>query len=118
MLNSQYASSTITAMWRGTAATNAAISSNGSAVEVGLFGLQTMTRRVAAVISRAIASRSWRGSASRATVIARAGAEQVVAGAVADRDPVGRDAVAVAQRSPQRRVGRVRIAVDARQRAL
>jgi hypothetical protein len=62
----------MTATWRGTAATNAAIASNGSAVEVGLFGLQTMTRRVAAVTSAAIASRSWRCSASRSTVIARA----------------------------------------------
>ena len=32
--------------------------SSGSAVEVGLFGLQTITSRVAAVISRSIASRS------------------------------------------------------------
>ena len=72
MLNSQYASSTISATWRGTRSTNAAMSSNGSAVEVGLFGLQTITRRVAAVISAAIASRSWHWPSSSATVIARA----------------------------------------------
>jgi hypothetical protein len=39
---------------RGTRATNAAIASAASAVEVGLFGLQTITRRVAAVISAAM----------------------------------------------------------------
>ena len=39
---------------------------------VGLFGLQTITMRVAAVTSRAIASRSWRPSASSGTVTARA----------------------------------------------
>ena len=44
----------------------------GRAVAVGLFGLQTSTMRVAAVTSRAIASRSCRPSASRGTVIARA----------------------------------------------
>ena len=48
---------------------NAAISSSGSAVDVGLFGLQTITRRVATVISRAIAARSWRSSASSGTRI-------------------------------------------------
>ena len=43
-----------------------------SAVEVGLFGLQTRTSRVAAVTSAAIASRSWRSAASSGTSIARA----------------------------------------------
>jgi hypothetical protein len=37
-----------------------------------LLGLQTITRRVATVISRAIASRSWQPVASRGTLIARA----------------------------------------------
>ena len=50
----------------------AAISSIGSAVLVGLLGLQTITMRVAAVISRPIASRSWRSSASSGTSRARA----------------------------------------------
>src|SRR6185436_14500810 len=45
-----------------------------------------------------------------------AGGEQDVAGAVADRDPVGGHAVAVRERAAQRRVGRVRVAVDARER--
>ena len=52
--------------------TNAAISSSGSAVEVGVFGLQTITSRVATLISRRIASRSWRCSASSGTSSARA----------------------------------------------
>ena len=39
-----------TQTWRGTRATNSAISLAGTAVLVGLFGLQTITRRVAAVI--------------------------------------------------------------------
>ena len=51
---------------------NAAISSSGSAVEVGLFGLQTITSRVATVISSRIAPRSWRWSSSSGTSIARA----------------------------------------------
>ena len=38
--------------------TNAVIRSNGGAVDVGLFGLQTRTSRVAAVISSSIAPRS------------------------------------------------------------
>ena len=38
---------------------NASISASGSAVEVGLFGLQTITSRVAAVISSAILSSWW-----------------------------------------------------------
>ena len=46
------------------------MSAAGSAVDVGLFGLQTMTRRVAAVISAAIASRSCVWLSSRSTVIA------------------------------------------------
>ena len=46
--------------------------STGSAVAVGLFGLQTITMRVAAVTSRAIASRSWRPSSSSGTVDRRA----------------------------------------------
>ena len=50
----------------------AAISSSGSAVEVGLFGLQTIASRVATVISLRIASRSWRWAASTGTSIARA----------------------------------------------
>ena len=45
-----------------------------------------------------------------------AGGEQDVAGAVADRDPVGGHLVAVGELAPQRRVGRVRVAVGARQR--
>ena len=108
------------------------IASRSSAVEVGLFGLQTSTSRVATVTSWAIASRSWRSSASSGTWIARrarcgremridaerrprvdelgarleqrlAGGEQDVAGAVAERDPLRRDAVAVRQRCRQRR---------------
>ena len=59
-------------MWRGTEATKAAISSSGSAVDVGLLGLQTMISRVAAVTSRRIASRSWRWPASSGTSMARA----------------------------------------------
>jgi hypothetical protein len=50
----------------------AAISSSGSAVEVGLFGLQTITRRVATLISWRIAARSWRWSPSSGTSMARA----------------------------------------------
>ena len=38
---------------------NAAISASGTAVLVGLFGLQTITSRVATVISASIAGRSW-----------------------------------------------------------
>ena len=70
--NSTYASSRITATWRGSPSTNSSISSTGSAVAVGLFGLQTTTMRVACVTSRAIASRSCRPAASSGTVIARA----------------------------------------------
>src|SRR3954469_13199801 len=44
----------------------------GMAVAVGLLGLQTRTMRVAAVVSRAIASRSWVSSSSSGTSIARA----------------------------------------------
>ena len=47
-------------MWCGTCATNAATSSSGRAVEDGLFGLQTITSRVAALISSSIFARSWR----------------------------------------------------------
>ena len=43
---------------------------SGTAVLVGLFGLQTITRRVATVISDSMASRSWRSEASSATVTA------------------------------------------------
>src|SRR3984957_5124759 len=45
---------------------------SATAVLVGLLGLHTSTRRVATVISRSIAGRSWRSFASRATVMARA----------------------------------------------
>ena len=55
MLNSQYASSRSTQTWSGTRATNSAMAAAGTAVLVGLFGLQTITRRVAAVISASIA---------------------------------------------------------------
>ena len=51
---------------------NRATSSSASDVEVGLLGLQISTRRVATVISAAIASRSWRSSSSRGTSMARA----------------------------------------------
>ncbi len=57
-------------MWRGTRSTKAATSANGSAVEVGLLGLQTITSRVAAVISASIASRSWHWPSSSGTVTA------------------------------------------------
>jgi hypothetical protein len=50
----------------------AAISSSGSAVEVGLLGLQTITSRVATVISSRIFARSWRWRPSTGTSIARA----------------------------------------------
>ncbi len=49
---------------------NSAIAASGTAVEVGLLGLQTSIIRVATVTSRAIASRSWRCSPSSATVTA------------------------------------------------
>ncbi len=113
---------------------------------VGLFGLQTITSRVATVISRSIAGRSWRSRASsahrdRARARGRgevrvdrerrprvdelgaglqqrlAGGEQDVAGAVADRDPRRRHAVAVGQALAQRRVGRVGVAVERPERA-
>ncbi len=48
------------------------MSASGSAVPVGLLGLQTIARRVTTVISRSIAGRSWRSSPSSPTVIARA----------------------------------------------
>ena len=48
------------------------MSASGRAVLVGLFGLQTIARRVTTVISRSIPGRSWRSSASSLTVIARA----------------------------------------------
>ena len=97
-----------------------AISSSGSAVEVGLFGLQTITSRVATVISVAhrvevvrvrrrragprsrARPRRPRGAGRREKRRPRvdelgarleqrlAGGEQDVAGAVADRDPAGR----------------------------
>jgi hypothetical protein len=51
---------------------NAAISSSGRAVDVGLFGLQTMISRVAAVTSRRMAARSWWCPESTGTSIARA----------------------------------------------
>ncbi len=51
---------------------NAAMSSSGSAVDVGLFGLQTISSRVATVISRAIASRSCSWRSLSGTSIARA----------------------------------------------
>ena len=56
----------------GTCSTNALMRSNGSAVDVGLFGLQTMTRRVAALISAAIASRSCSWRSFTGTLTARA----------------------------------------------
>ena len=106
-----------------------------------MFGLHTITSRVATVISRSIAGRSWRCSASSGTVIARApeaadevrvdrerrprvhelgagleqrlaGGEQDVARAVADRDPRGRHFVALGQALAQDRVGRVGVAVE------
>ena len=46
------------------------MASAGSAVDVGLLGLQTMTSRVATVISRAIASRSCSSRSLSATVMA------------------------------------------------
>jgi hypothetical protein len=93
-------------------ATNAAISSSGSAVEVGLFGLQTIARRVAAVLGverHLDRGRPRRGGEVRIDRERRpgvdhlgAGLEQRVAGrqqhvarAVADRDPVRRHAVPV-----------------------
>ena len=57
---------------RGSACRNASICSSGSAVLVGLFGLQTSTSRVATVTSAAIASRSWTAAAVSGTSIARA----------------------------------------------
>ena len=45
---------------------------SGIAVLVGLLGLHTSTSLVATVTSVSIASRSWRSSASSATVSARA----------------------------------------------
>ena len=101
------------------------MSASATAVLVGLFGLHTITRRVATVISRSIACRSWRSSIERDRHRARAGGggevrvhgerrprvhqlrarlqqrlaggQQDVARAVADRDPRTRHAVAVAQ---------------------
>ena len=48
------------------------MSASGTAVLVGLLGLQISASRVAWVTSLSIASRSWRSSASSGTVIARA----------------------------------------------
>ncbi len=119
------------------------MSASRTAVLVGLLGLQTSTSRVATVISRSIADRSWRSCSSSATVIARApeaaarcgidgegrpgvdelgaglqqrlaGSEQDVARAVADRDPRRGHFVAVAEAPAQQRVGRVGVAVERR----
>ena len=118
-------------MRAGPRAMNAAISSSGSAVEVGLFGLQTIASRVATVISRghrgevvalvaverhADLGRARRGREVRVDRERRprvdelgAGLEQRLAGGqqdldrpVADRDARGGHAVAVAQRGAQR----------------
>ncbi len=115
---------------------------SGNDVEVGLFGLQISTSRVATVTSASIASRSWRcvaverdldraraGRRRQLRVDAErrprvddlgagleqrlAGREQQVAGAVAERDPLGGDAVPLRQRAAQRRVRRVGIPVAA-----
>ena len=56
---SKYASSSATITWAGTAAMNASSSCAGIQVPVGLFGFATNTTRVAALIARAIAARSW-----------------------------------------------------------
>ena len=126
----------------GTRSTNAAMSASGSAVPVGLFGLQTITIRVATVTSSAMPSRSWRSSSSsgdddRARAgrgrhvrvhrerrprvdhlgagleQRRAGGQQHVARAVAERDARAGDAVAVGERAPQAGAGRIGIAVRA-----
>ncbi len=60
----------ITQTRSGSASTNAASASKRTAVLVGLFGLQTISRRVFAVTAAASASRSWRSSASSGTVTA------------------------------------------------
>ena len=115
--------------------------SAGSAVLVGLFGLQTITSRVATVISASIASRSWWSVASSGTRTPRrpggglevrvdaergprvdelgarleqrlAECEQHVARAVADRDPRRGHAVAVRERAAQHGVRRVGVAVQ------
>ncbi len=62
----------MTATWRGSSATNASIAAGGMPVAVGLFGLQTISVRVAPVTSRAIASRSCSPASFSGTVIARA----------------------------------------------
>ena len=114
-------------------------------MDVGLFGLQTSTSRVAIVICSSMAPRSWRWSAStvdrdracpgrrrevRVDAEARpcvdelgagleqrlARGEQDVARPVADRDPVHRHAVAVAQGRAQRRARRIGVAVEAGER--
>ena len=102
-------------MWRGTEATKSAISSSGSAVEVGLFGLQTIDEprgggdlarhrvEVVAVVGvdrHLDRARARRGREVRVDAEARpgvddlgarleqrlAGGQQDVARAVADRD--------------------------------
>ena len=56
------------------------MASGGSAVALGLFGLQTITMRVAAVTSRAIASRSCSPASFSGTVTARAPAIAAMCG--------------------------------------
>ena len=123
------------------------MSASGTAVLVGLLGLQTSTSRVATVISRSIASqvvarvpverdrhRAGTGGGAEMRIDRErrprvhelgarleqrlAGGEQDVARAVADRDPRHGDAVAVAQTLAQQRVGRVGVAVERAERAI
>ena len=83
---------------RAPSARNASSSACVTAGPVGLLGVQTSTTRVRSVIAAAIASRSWRPSASTGTrTIARRGG--------GDRDRVGLEASA-RRRPPRRRARR------------